>query len=85
MAALSLREASLPRLALRRDEAAASLSISPSTFDTWIKKGRVPKGKAIDGVTLWDVQKLREAWQKLQDADDQPEDDASNPFNGVVA
>lgn len=81
----SLREISIPRFALRRDEAAASLAISPSLFDDWIKKGYMPEGKPIGGVTLWDTHKLREAWQRLQDAREPDEDDTDNPFNGVVA
>ena len=80
----SLREISIPRFALRRGEAAAALGISPSTFDNWIKKGRIGKGMSIDGVTLWDVQKLHESWQKMQDGEDEA-DDNDNPFNGVVA
>jgi len=80
----SLREISIPRFALRRDEAAAALAISPSTFDSWIKKGFMPEGRAVGGVTLWDAHKVREAWQRLAD-DQDTADDTDNPFNGVVA
>lgn len=80
----SLREISIPRFALRRDEAAASLAISPSTFDSWIKRGYMPEGRSVGGVTLWDTNKLREAWDRLQDAQEE-EDDGDNPFDGVVA
>lgn len=79
----TLREISIPRFALRRDEAAAALAISPSTFDSWIKRGIMPEGKPIGGVTLWDASKVREAWQRLQDAQD-PEDDGERPFKGRV-
>ena len=82
MAAGSLREASLPRFALRREEAAASLSISPSTFDQWVKDGRMPQGHKIDSVRLWDTDELRLAWIRLTDGATNDED---NPFDGVVA
>lgn len=83
MAAASLRELSIPRFALRRDEAAASLAISPSTFDNWIGDGKMPKGRKIGGVTLWDAESIRNAWLNLADIDDvQP--DESNPYEGIV-
>jgi len=80
----TLREISIPRFALRRDEAAAALAISPSLFDNWIKKGYMPEGKPIDGVTLWDTHKLREAWQRLADGPEVDED-GDHPFDRVVA
>lgn len=67
MAARSLREQSLPRFALRRDEAAASLGVSPSTFDKWTLDGRMPKGRKVDGLTLWDTEEIREHWAALRD------------------
>lgn len=45
MAAATLREISIPRFALRRDEAAASLAISPTLFDNWVSEGKMPKGR----------------------------------------
>jgi predicted DNA-binding transcriptional regulator AlpA len=74
------RDLSLPRFALRRDEAAASLAISPTTFDVWVKIGRMPKGHKIDGVVLWDTQEVRECWNLLKDGVT-----ANNPFDGVTA
>ncbi|MGR9427740.1 helix-turn-helix transcriptional regulator [Rhizobium leguminosarum] len=79
----TLREISIPRFALRRDEAAAALAISPSTFDSWIKRGLMPEGKPIGGVTLWDATKVREAWQRLADGPG-AEDDGDRPFRGRV-
>jgi hypothetical protein len=79
---VSARDASLPRFALRRDEAAASLAISETTFEAWIKLKRMPKGRKIDGVMLWDVQEIRECWYRLRDNEDRPK---SNPFDGVTA
>jgi hypothetical protein len=49
----SPRDLSLPRFALRRDEAAASVAVSPTKWDEWVNDGRMPKGRKIDGVVLW--------------------------------
>jgi predicted DNA-binding transcriptional regulator AlpA len=80
MSSLSPRDLSLPRFALRRDEAAASVSVSTTKFDEWVTDGRMPKGYKIDGVVLWDCQEVREAWERLRDGDR-----AKNPFDEVVA
>lgn len=86
MARATLREASINRLAYRRDEAAASLAISPSTFDSWILRGLMPKGRRIGGVTLWDAENLRAAWVALSEVgEDPPADDGENPFDTQVA
>jgi hypothetical protein len=52
---------SIPRFALRRDEAAASLAVSTTKFDEWCADGRMPKGRKIDGVVLWDTGK---SWRR---------------------
>lgn len=67
MATRSLREQSLPRFALRREEAAATLGVSPSTFDKWVNDGRMPPGRKIDGITLWDTDEVRDHWIALRD------------------
>jgi predicted DNA-binding transcriptional regulator AlpA len=77
---LSPRDLSLPRFALRRDEAAASLGISTTKFDEWVADGRMPKGRKIDGVVLWDTNEIREAWERLRDGTH-----SKNPFDGVIA
>ncbi|MCP2207749.1 hypothetical protein [Bradyrhizobium diazoefficiens] len=41
----------------------------------------MPKGRKIDGVVLWDVGQVREAWEALRD---NPADE-TNPFDEVVA
>jgi hypothetical protein len=74
------RDLSLPRFALRRDEAAASLAISETTWDKWVEMKRMPPGHKIDGVMLWDTQEIREAWTNLKNGDI-----ANNPFDKVVA
>ena len=63
----SLRELSLPRFALRREEAAASIGVSPTKFDEWCADGRMPKGRKVDGVVLWDTGEILEAWERLRD------------------
>lgn len=85
MSGASLREISIPRFALRRAEVAASLSISPSLFDVWIGKGRMPKGRKIDGVVLWDTEEVRTAWYRIVDHDAPDDDDGENPYDRVVA
>jgi predicted DNA-binding transcriptional regulator AlpA len=77
---LSPRDLSLPRFALRRDEAAASLAVSTTKWDEWVAEGRMPKGRKIDGVVLWDTQEVREAWERLRDGQQ-----SNNPFDRVVA
>jgi predicted DNA-binding transcriptional regulator AlpA len=79
-ATLSPRDLSLPRFALRRDEAAASLAISETTFDKWVELKHMPPGRKIGGVVLWDTQEVRESWNKLKDGDT-----ANNPFDSVTA
>lgn len=79
------REAAIPRFALRRDEVATSLAISPSLFDTWIGKGRMPSGYKIDGVVLWDAEEVKAAWSRIVgrrgSSDD---DDDGNPYDRIV-
>ncbi|MUO86750.1 helix-turn-helix transcriptional regulator [Agrobacterium vitis] len=79
----SLREISIPRFALRRDEAAASLAISPSTFDNWVNDGKMPKGRKIGGIVLYDAESIRTAWHTL--AEIEPDlDEGEHPYDGKV-
>lgn len=84
MAGASLRELSLPRFAMRRDEAAASLAISPSLFDNWVDEGKMPKGYKIGGVMLWDTEQIRSAWMRLAETII-PDDQGENPYDRIVA
>jgi predicted DNA-binding transcriptional regulator AlpA len=79
----SARDLSLPRFALRRDEAAASVAISPTLFDEWIRQGKMPKGRKIGGVVLWDTQEVRDAWCNIRDSDTSAP--TANPFDGITA
>jgi predicted DNA-binding transcriptional regulator AlpA len=80
-AASSPRNWSVPRFALRRDEAAASVAISPSLFDEWIRQGKMPPGRKVGGVVLWDTQEVWECWCKIRDSDIA----TANPFDGITA
>ena len=69
MTALSrqLRAQSQPRRGLRREEAAAYLGFSARKFDELIADGRMPKPKRIDGVVVWDIHRLDDAFDALPD------------------
>ncbi|WP_244597924.1 MULTISPECIES: XRE family transcriptional regulator [Afipia] len=77
---LTPRDLSLPRFALRRDEAAAAMAVSATKFDEWVAVGKMPVGRKIDGVVLWDVQEIHEAWRQMRDGDI-----GHNPFDRIVA
>lgn len=83
MGAATLREISIPRFALRRDEAAASLAISPTLFDNWVSEGKMPKGRKIGGVLLYDAESIRTAWHTLADVEPDPEE-GDNPYEGIT-
>ncbi len=85
MARSSLRELTVPRFALRREEAAASVGVSPSKFDGWVKEKRMPAPIRADGVVLWDAEAVREAWVAMRDASSPPPEDGPNPFDSLVA
>lgn len=55
------------RFALRRTEAASAVGVSPSKFDQWVKAGRMPSGRRIDGVVLWDAMEVQAAWETMRD------------------
>lgn len=73
-----------PRFALRRDEAAASVAMSPTSFDKLVVAGKMPRGHRVGSMVLWDVDQVRRAWQAIVEADGDL-DDGPNPFDGVVA
>jgi len=65
MNAPTLRDRTVPRFALRRDEVAAALGISVSTFNTWVDEGKMPKPHRIGGIVLWDTERVFDAWRRL--------------------
>lgn len=62
-----LRAQTQPRRGLRREEAAAYLGFSARKFDELIADGRMPKPKRIDGVVVWDIHRLDQAFDALPD------------------
>lgn len=69
MTALSrqFRAQSQPRRGLRREEAAAYLGFSARKFDELVADGRMPRPKRIDGVIVWDIHRLDQAFDELPD------------------
>jgi hypothetical protein len=55
----------LPRRGLSRDEAAAYLGVSPSTFDTLRDAGKVEPPRLIGARKLWDIRELDLAFDAL--------------------
>lgn len=62
-----------PRL-LRSDRAAAYLSMAESTFLKLVSKGRLPKGKRLDGMVFWDRAMLDAFADNYEGEEDQAED-----------
>lgn len=63
---------------LRREDAARYVGVSPTTFDTWIIGGLMPKSKRIGGVVLWDRQGLDTAFDALPGGSETNQDDIWN-------
>lgn len=60
----------VPRFALRETEAAAAFGISPGTFRALVEAGKMPRPTYISPrIPLWDLDKLRVAWDALQDTE----------------
>lgn len=56
-----------PHRGLRRDQAAAYIGVSATKFDEMVRDGRMPKPIRIDGCTVWDLQELDAAFDRLRD------------------
>lgn len=54
----------MPR-GLRREGAAALLSISPSEFDEWVKRGWMPKPTKVRRMSMWDRMSVEAAFERL--------------------
>lgn len=74
--------ASLPPRGLRRDEAAAYIGVSTSTFDKMIVQGRMPKPKRFGDRTIWDRHALDRAFEML-DGGEMEEPKAVNPWDAL--
>lgn len=55
----------LTKLGYRRPEAAAFVGVSPTTFDVWVKEGKMPEARRIGGVVLWRGDELIQAFNRL--------------------
>lgn len=69
VAANSLANAGLSPRGLSREQAAAYLGISASTFDALVADGRMPKPKRINDRKVWDIRALDSAFERLPDTD----------------
>lgn len=67
-----------PRRALRREEAARYVALSPRKFDQLVKDGRMPKPARIDGAVLWDMRQLDWVLDDIFQHDDEAE---PNPWD----
>jgi predicted DNA-binding transcriptional regulator AlpA len=66
---------SLSPRGLSRDEAAAYIGVSPSTFDIMVGDKRMPQSKRVGRRTIWDRQQIDLAFSAL------PSDDEGSKFN----
>lgn len=64
----------LPRLGLNREESAATIGVSGTTFDKLVRDGRMPRPKMIGSKKLWSFEALRVAFAALPE--DETEHDA---------
>ena len=79
--AAAIRHDALPpptRRGLHREEAAAYVGVSPSTFDKMMADGLMPSALAVYGRKVWDVRALDWAFDALPggaaSAQDDPDD-----------
>jgi predicted DNA-binding transcriptional regulator AlpA len=74
----------LDRIAYLRDEAAATLGLSTSTFNNWISRGLMPSGRRIYGTRLWDADEIYSAWLDIMDNTDEEAPIKENPFDQIT-
>ena len=72
--------APVPRIAVGRDEAAASLGISRNLFNTMVDDGRMPRPRVVNGRRLWDADEVRVAFRTIPRDGDET---SSNPWDMV--
>jgi predicted DNA-binding transcriptional regulator AlpA len=66
--------ASLPPRGLSRVQAAAYIGVSPSTFDKLVADQKMPNPKKIRGRVIWDLKRVDECFDVLDDAGENPWD-----------
>ncbi|UES43649.1 DNA-binding protein [Roseibium aggregatum] len=73
------------KLAVSRSTAADMLDISPTTFDTWVGRGWMPKGYKIGGLRRWVVEDLQSSLYDLTETNSIIDnEDTKNPFDYTV-
>lgn len=70
-----LRQLTLPRRGLRREEAAVYVGVGVTKFDEMVADGRMPRPKTIDSRRVWDIRALDVAF------DDLPGEEDVNPWD----
>ncbi len=72
-----LLPANLPPRGMKREQAAAWVNVSATTFDRMVADGRMPRARRIDGRVVWDLRELEAKFDQL------PHDgeDAPNPWD----
>lgn len=50
---------------LRRETAAVYVGVGVTKFDEWVRDGRMPRPKRVDGVVVWDRLALDSAFEAL--------------------
>ena len=60
---------------LNRHQAASYVGVSASFFDELIEDGRMPKPIRINTRVIWDIRKLDEAFDDLEDSEANPWDE----------
>ena len=66
--------ASLAPRGLSREQSAAYIGVSPSTFDKLISEGVMPSPKKLRGRLVWDRKRIDECFDALNDDGDNPWD-----------
>jgi predicted DNA-binding transcriptional regulator AlpA len=61
---------SLPPLGINREQAAALIGVSATTFDKSVAAGIMPHPRILGGRSLWDVAELTAAFRRLPHKDD---------------
>lgn len=73
------------KLAVSRSTAADMFDISPTTFDTWIGRGWMPKGYKFGGLRRWVVKDLQSSLHDLTETNSVIDnEDTKNPFDHTV-
>lgn len=71
---LRARDQRIPPRGLNREQVAAYIGISPSTFDSLVEKGLMPMPRMLEARRVWDIHEVDQAFDLLPHAD---------PFNRI--